>query len=251
MASFGEFSRTFSAEVGRAINEQARLATIAYAKQVNADILQEQSGRSGRRPGNHRVVNGIVQAPEEALTLPGYIRYLYDYRYEIAAEALDMLQAGSPRDSGAYARSHKLFVNGAEVASLPATLAETDDVVIANPLVYARRIEVGVRKDGTKFVSDVDRFLYRSVKRRLFRKWQSVAWVLNPYLEIPPASSYTIQGRLRLVERVYKANNMSSGHRAGLISRSYWSNARSAGEVVRVPALRLIPGPASALGYLA
>jgi len=251
MTSFADFSRTFSADVGKAIDEQARLATIAYAKQVNAEILREQSARSGKQPGNHRVVNGQVQAPEESLTLPGYIRYLYDYRHEIVAEALDLLRAGSARDSGEYARSHKIFLNGAEVGSLPATLAETDDVLIASPLVYARRIEVGLKKDGTKFVSDVDRFLYRSVKRRLFRKWQNVAWVLNPYVEIPPASSYTIQGRLRLVERVYKNTNLSSGHRRGLISRSYWSNARSKGEVVRVPALRLIPGAASGLGYLA
>lgn len=250
MASFGEFSRTFSADVGRAIDEQARLATIAYAKQVNAEILRDQTARAGKRPGNHRVVNGVVQAPEESLRLPGYIRYLYDYRFEIVAEALDLLRAGSPRDSGEYARNHKIFVNGTEVGALPPTLAETDDVVIANPLVYARRIEVGLRKDGTKFVSSVDRFLYRSVKRRLFRKWQEVAWVLNPYLEIPPASSYTIRGRLRLVEKVYKNTNLSSGHRAGLISRNYWSNARSAGEAVKVPALHIIPGKASGLGYL-
>lgn len=101
----------------------------------------------------------------------GLIEAEYDIANEMlraAIEAgLEWLRAGSPVVSGEYRDGHTLYVNGSPASEIPANIKPTDQIMIANPVPYARRIEVGVTKSGRAFVIQTPPRIYQRVAAKL------------------------------------------------------------------------------------
>jgi hypothetical protein len=102
-----------------------------------------------------------------SVKLPGPIVYNYRYLSDLIQTALDELRKASPVQSGDYVRSHALYVNDTPVDVLPRNLKEGDRVYIANPVPYARKIEVGKTKTGRPFVIQVKPRIYERVAEKL------------------------------------------------------------------------------------
>jgi hypothetical protein len=118
--------------------EEVRKTLIATAKREHARIMTTDP-----KPERFtRSVDGVVGAAEEKVKSGGVIRYHYQRLEQIIQFAMETLFDLSPVLSGEYRKSHMLFVNGVAAASLK-DWDGSGEVVITNPLPYARKIEIG------------------------------------------------------------------------------------------------------------
>lgn len=217
--------RTVTVEWPAADADDARRFLVATARRDNQKIIVEQTARGGVRPGVTAYANHPGNPNLDTVVPPGPIVHLYDYREEIAAATLKALIEASPRRSGDYIAGHTVFVNGAAVATLP-RLAAGDIVMIANPVPYARRLEIGRTKSGRSFVLQVpDRIYERVAKNVILPRYRNVARIEFTYVDL--AGAATIKGGL-------------SGHyttgtlRTGPIQRK---RRQKVGEPVKSPAI--------------
>lgn len=175
--------------------EQAKRHLINTAKFGIAGILNEQTITVGVRPIATVYANRPGNPDLESVKLPGPIVALFDHRPAIVKMAMEALRTASPVDSGRYRDSHMILLNGVRVTSLPQSLKAADEIVITNPVPYARRIEIGKTKTGRDFVLQVPNRIYERVaKNKLLPKFRNVADVSFAYLTLTGA--HVIQGGL-------------------------------------------------------
>lgn len=133
---------TFDAQVDAATArtlEEVRQRIVRTAKVKHAEIMQDDP-----QPGGfERHVDGVKDAPEEAVKADGVIVYDYDRLDLVASVALDVLRQLSPIADGDYVRSHVLFVNGQVVDTLKGNWKAGDEISITNTMPYSRKIEIG------------------------------------------------------------------------------------------------------------
>lgn len=151
------------------VSEQFRIARRGTAVEVQRFIVATAKREHAKimttdpRPASFtRFVDGKAGAPEEDVGPTGTILYEYPRIDAVAEFALETLRKLSPVGSvgdkhpGLYRDSHMLFLNATPVdlAGL-AAWKPGDEVSIANPLPYARKIEIGkmkMRVPGTDHV---------------------------------------------------------------------------------------------------
>jgi hypothetical protein len=128
-----------------------------------------------------RHVDGVKDAPEEAVKSGGVI--VYDYgRMDLVAEfALETLRQLSPVDSGNYVRSHTLMLNGVVVDDLSGW-KPGDEVSISNPEPYTRKIEIG--RKGFRAHAHV----YEKAERIVARRFGNIVRVNFLYRQAPPGA---------------------------------------------------------------
>lgn len=144
---------------------------------------------------------------------------VYDYRREAVQHAMDVLLRNSPQRSGNYKRGHQVFVNNSPVGQACPPLAEGDQVFIANTVPYARRLEVGLKNDGSAFVVQVSPRIYERSLKEVRRRFANAVRITMTYVDLQGA--YVTKGSLRQIR--------ARGHRRG---------KQKPGTVVRFPALR-------------
>lgn len=133
----GANARLFIA-AARATVEETQRELVTLAKREHGRVMSSEP-----RPSRFvRTVDGVRGAPEEKVRPDGTIVYVYPRLEEVVLAAMDLLFDLSPVLSGAYRMGHTLFVNGASAPSLVDWDGESE-IFIANPLPYARKIEVG------------------------------------------------------------------------------------------------------------
>jgi hypothetical protein len=213
---------------GKSIVEARKLLAREHRARV-AQAVQEAERRGGTRPETKTSVDGrlgasLDQVKERALTT-------IDVSVEILDIALMLLRQASPVDSGEYRTSHAV-IEGARVSY--GAGQSNRSTVISNTVPYARRLEIGVKKDGSPFVADVPPRIYERVARELQRRYDSAAIDINfAFVELP--GGYVIKGRLS--RRVaYRRSRRSRGFRQGAASRVL-SNSRDKGKALRYPAI--------------
>lgn len=108
------------------------------------------------RPGNNILENVV---------LPGPIVYHYRYLSDLIAYAMEELRRQSPAQSGTYKRSHTVYVNDQPMGDrIPTIIKSGDNIYIANPVPYARRLEIGRTKGGARaFLISVPNRIYERV----------------------------------------------------------------------------------------
>lgn len=89
-----------------------------------------------------RIVDGRVGSAEETVKANGVIVYQYPRLEQVVQFAMETLFDLSPVLSGEYRNAHTLFVNGAAASDLRGW-QPGQEIVITNPLPYARKIESG------------------------------------------------------------------------------------------------------------
>lgn len=192
--SLQAFRRTVTITWPKNAKEDARKALKRIALEGHQKIMQEQTARSGYAPDFDFYANYPGNRNLDSVVLPGPIVYRYNYLKEICNVALKELRAASPVRSGLYRDSHTLYINGVSVTNAPPNLKASDEIYIANPTAYARRLEVGKTESGRPFVIQVPPNIYERVRQKLIARFGRVANFSMTYITAPQA--YTIKGAL-------------------------------------------------------
>lgn len=121
---------------------QGRLFAEA-AREARDEALRTNRAALGRETAYTTFVDGRVGASEDAAKLPGTIAYEFDVGTDMLAEIGDLLVKASPARSGRYARSFKIFVDGAEKPTGAPLPEDAEEVLFLNVQPYARKIERG------------------------------------------------------------------------------------------------------------
>ena len=201
MARIRSVSVEFGAEIVRAVAAtSADLA--AFARREHARVMRDEPRPSSFR----RFVDGKEGAPEDAVKPFGVIEYHYQRLAEVVQFAMESLFAFSPVLSGEYRLSHTLFVNGAPVRDLRTWQPSDGEVVILNPLPYARKIEMGKQKMRLPGSDKV----YQQAEQVVRRRFGNVASVKFTYRPVAGASV-----------KVSKRAAASDMRRPALVIRAY------------------------------
>jgi hypothetical protein len=192
-AALQSFRRTVTITWPKNAEEGAQKALVRIAKAGHAKIMAEQTARSGHAPDFESYGN-FPGRPVEQVELPGPVVYRYKYFKEILNFALQALREASPVRSGLYRDSHTLYINGISVTNAPPNIRSSDEIYIANPVAYARRLEVGLTESGRPFVIQVPPRIYERTRQKLIARFGKVATFQMTYITAPQA--YTIQGKL-------------------------------------------------------
>ncbi len=157
-------------------------------------IMRDQAQRAGVIPEWEAYANTPGNTNLDSVVLPGPIVYRYRYLREILIAAIKELERRSPVESGRYKNSHTVWVNGLPVP-LDTPIKAGDEVWIANPVPYARRLEVGKRQDGRDFLLSVPNRIYeRTAKQFLIPRYRNTAAISVIYVTLPGA--WVIRGGL-------------------------------------------------------
>lgn len=191
--SLESFRRTVTEAWPKKQDADARKHLIKVASDGHDRIMREQTVRAGYAPDWSAYANRPGH-PISSVVLPGPIVFNYRYHREIADQVLRALREASPVVKGDYVRGHSLYVNRVATDTLPKDFKVSDEVVISNPIPYARRIEIGRTKSGRPFVIQVpDRIYERVAKGPLARRYAKVARLRFVYLDL---SGYVSKGKL-------------------------------------------------------
>lgn len=187
--------RTITVDWPKSAEDDARKFLVRTARAGHAKIMSEQTARGGFPPDWDAYANRPGQTNLDNVILPGPIVFRYRYIRELILFALEELRKASPVISGAYRDSHTLYINGVPVSAIPDRIEAGTDIMIANPVPYARRLEVGLKEDGRPFVVQVEPRIYERVMKRTLRpRFRNVARLEHAYALLPDA--YVIKGRL-------------------------------------------------------
>lgn len=173
--------------------QQAKELLLRTARAGHARIMREQSLRAGVVPEWDAYANSPGNTNLDSVRLPGPIVYRYRYRREVVLVALKELYAASPVQSGLYRKSHTLFIGGVPAAP-GAQIKPGADVMISNPVPYARRLEIGKTESGRDFLVSVPNRIYERTAKKLQQRYRNAAAITFGYVSIPGA--YTVKGRL-------------------------------------------------------
>lgn len=182
-AALQAFRQVVTVAWPKRMDAEAKTFLLKTARDGHAGIMARQGHPAfevyANRPGNSNI---------DSVVLPGPIVYTYSNVRELVDFALDELRKASPVEEGDYARAHTIFVNGVPVATLPQDIKPSDEIMLANPVPYARRLEIGKTKSGRSFVLQVpDRIYERVAKRKLIPRYRNVASIAFGYRELPEA----------------------------------------------------------------
>lgn len=167
----------------------AKALLIRTARSGHQAIMADASNK-GLAPTWDAYANSPGNKDIDSVRLPGPIVYTYRYLSDLIQVALDELREKSPVLSGNYVRSHTLFVNGSPVEVAPKTLKAGDQIYIANPVPYARKIELGKTKAGRAFVIHASPHLYERVAKSLASRYRGQAKISFGFVDL---GSYALQ----------------------------------------------------------
>jgi hypothetical protein len=152
MAGFEFFERDLKLATAGLEMEAISKALAAFSKAELARVIADGTAS----PIYDRYVNGVHNAPEDAVRAPGPIVYEFVNWPLIITTVLAELQKRSPRRSGRFADSFIVIAGGHLVADL-STIPAAAEVIITNFQPYIRKVEgglSGVKRrrvfDGTK-----------------------------------------------------------------------------------------------------
>jgi hypothetical protein len=169
---------------------QGEALLVEVAKQGHAKIMREATERDGAVPSWTAFGDVAGRPIEQAKKV---IVFQYYYVRGIILAILRALQDESPVDSGAYRRSHQLYIDGHAVG--PNTVIKPgQDVMIANSVPYARRLEVGKTAAGRDFLISKPNRIYERVGKMLASRYRNAAKITFGYVTLPGA--HAVKGRL-------------------------------------------------------
>jgi hypothetical protein len=193
-ASLAAFKQTVTVAWPLHAKRDGKALLVRTAKQGHARIMRDAAARGGGVPSFEAFANQPGR-PVEAVILPGPIVYKYRYLREVVVAALAALRAASPVRSGRYRESHTLYIDGVAFRSVPREIPPGADVMIANSVPYARRLEIGKTESGRAFVIQVPDRIYERTAKKLQGRFRNLAKLTFSYATLPGA--HTIKGGLK------------------------------------------------------
>ncbi|CAH2399228.1 hypothetical protein [Mesorhizobium ventifaucium] len=205
MAGFQFFERDLKLATAGMEPDAIDKALAAFAKQE----LKRVIGEGIASPTYERYVNGVHNAPEEAVKAPGPIVYEFVNWPLIVTTVLAELQKRSPRRSGRFASSFIVIAGGAIVSDFSAIPAAAE-VIITNFQPYIRKVEGGLSGVKRRRVFDGTK---SSMAYRYRDSFSFETRFLNIGGGVHPAMPYILKGGAPL--RAAVQSNRSSAFRAG------------------------------------
>jgi hypothetical protein len=184
---------------------------------------------AGASPQYERFVNNRPGLPEESVTVPGSILYVFTNWPLVINSVLAELVKRSPRRSGRFASSFIVIANQAVTTNYAAIPADAE-VIITNFQPYVRKIEGG-KKLGQKRVFDSSK---NAVSRRFGAAWRFETRFLNVGAGVHPMMPYILKGDAPL--QAAAQNARSSAFRAGRATLARRKD-RQAGQPITYPAI--------------
>lgn len=170
------------------LTEQTRkIAPVALANAAMIErnrVLREEAQRGGIAPTATDFVDGVRGAPYQRVKPDGVIRIQYGYAREVALQALKLLTLRAPVLTGEYLKSFVILVDGSAVAGPFAIPATFDECLIIATAPYARRLEIGKKRDGTPFVVRKDPHIVEEIAMVLKIAYKDLARVSYTYREL-------------------------------------------------------------------
>jgi hypothetical protein len=192
------FVNTLTVNAVRLNAEQAQAALVREAAAARDRVLAGKPRPSGYR----QIVDGIEGATLTAVKPDGVIVFAWQYLGAVVQEIRAALIARSPRDTGEYIAGIVTLVDGHE-GDPEAIDSEAREVQIVATVPYARRLEVGKRKDGSPFVVQVAPHIVEEtaiVGRRLYGDLAMITFgyvdLSDAYALRTAASHRRVRGRL-------------------------------------------------------
>lgn len=188
--------RTVTVSWPKEHEERGKELLLQVSSEGHTKIMADARSRSGVEPQWDAYANKPGNTNLGSVKLPGPIVYNYRYPNEvigwILAELIKASPVGGKGDPhpGLYRDSHTLFVNFAPVDGIPPNIRSTDDIFVANPVPYARRLEVGKLDNGRDFLISVPNRIYERIAKKAEAKFKSVARIYSTYATLP--NSYTL-----------------------------------------------------------
>lgn len=209
--TFARTTREFSVALDPAASVKHRQKVIReFAKERFAEVSHLNRAALGYEPEHKLTIDGrqTYRIGDDINPDRGTVVYAFamfaERVQEIVDAALEALRDASPVVSGAYHDGHSLYVNDQPVDELPDTVSASDAIMIANPVPYARRIEVGKRADGTPFVIQVEPRVYERVTKTIIApRFGNQAKISFGYAVLPSAprvSRGTLQSPAMFIE---------------------------------------------------
>jgi hypothetical protein len=181
---------------------QMRAAMVRVATAQRDRVLSEQTARAGVAPLYRQFVDGSEGAPLDAVKADGVIVFIWNYLVEVVSEAMLETAAAVPVVTGNLLAHLTLFVDGVEAprddngeALLGVITTSTKQAIIVADVDYARRLEVGLRRDGTPFVVQVKPHFIQAAATVLQAKFRDQATILFNFTELGAAGTTSPIGR--------------------------------------------------------
>ncbi len=176
------FVNTLTVQTATMNAQTARAALVATAEAARDRVLHGSPKPSGYR----QIVDGVAGAPLVAVRPDGVIVFAWQYLRLVAEDTREALVRRSPRDTGAYIDSILFLVDGQQ-ADAEAITGETKEVHIVPGVPYARRLEVGKRKDGQPFVQQVAPHIVQETATVAKRLYDDLADIRFTYVDLNDA----------------------------------------------------------------
>jgi hypothetical protein len=161
-------------------------AAVTTLIRTATDARNRVLGGSPRPTSYRQIVDGIDGASLTSVRPDGEIIFAWQYLEEVVRDIYDQLIASAPRDTGAYIKGVRVLLDGT-VSSLDAITADTRQVVIVPSVPYARRLEVGLRDGGGKFVLQVPLHNVELIAKMASTLYGSLASIDFAFVDLPDA----------------------------------------------------------------
>ncbi|TIP07801.1 hypothetical protein [Mesorhizobium sp.] len=189
MAGFEFFERDLKLATAGMEPETISKALAAFSRQELKRVIAEGIAS----PIYDRYVNGVYNAPEEAVKAPGPIVYEFINWPLVINAALQELIRRSPRRSGRYAGSFVVVVGGRTVVTDYSRLRADAEVIIFNVQPYTRKTETGYNGPGKRH--------FELSKGALNRRFNGVFRFETKYVDVPGGINPLAPYKLRRTTR--------------------------------------------------
>lgn len=172
-------------QVSETNKEAGQRALVARAKSERDRVI----GGTPAPSSYQQFVDNVPDAPIEAVKYDGVIIFAWQYLREVVERCLEALMLSAPVLTGNYVKNISLLIDDDESkagSTLEDILPDTQKVTIVPTADYARRLEVGLRRDGSPFVIQVPLHNVEMVARMVASKYKDLAEIHFTYVDIVP-----------------------------------------------------------------
>lgn len=180
--SLAAFRRTVTVNWPNSTAAQAKELLLKTARAGHAEIMSEQSARTGSLPTWEAYANTPGNKNLDSVKLPGPIVYNYFYQTEVIEYTLERLRANSPARSGKYRDAHQVYIGGSPSSSRE--FKPGQEVIISNTVPYSRRLEVGLTQAGRPFVVQVPPRIYQRTADEVRAKYGRTVKVTYTFVSL-------------------------------------------------------------------
>jgi hypothetical protein len=188
----------------------AALSALLASSAIKARDAAIASGEASSRYETY--VDGQFGASETTVRPDGLIRYVFSTFGPATEFALGYCVNRSPPGTGAFRRAWMVLVNGTKYSGDLADIPRDAEVIITNPLPYARKVEQGHMR------MSVDHLIIEEARQQVKKRFPS----LEPqkiFITIPRSlgGGYVLRGRFRRGFREQARKKLASDTQAGSV----------------------------------